>query len=80
VHPASSGLTQARWQIKKQLKVIVAEAAAHFYGHFPQKACLTSCFLDSQSAVLLILSIFTGQAIALHPHRLPWAVHLHKLP
>jgi len=40
-----------------------------FNGHFPGKPGLASCPLDSQSPVILILSILTGQAKTLHIDR-----------
>ena len=37
----------------------------HFNGHFPRKPGLAGCPLDSQSVVILILSILTGQTKSL---------------
>ena len=45
-----------------------------FNGNFPGKARSISCLLDSQSPVILILSILTGQAKTLCTHMVLWAV------
>jgi len=39
-----------------------------FNGHFPRQPGLAGCPLDSQSPVILILSILTGQAETLRTH------------
>ena len=48
--------------------------AHHFNDHFPGKPGLVGYPLDSQSPVILIVSILTGQAKTLHTHRVLRAV------
>jgi len=47
-------------------KLLIKRHAHLFSGHFPGKARLAGCLLDSQSAVILILSILAAQAETAH--------------
>jgi len=49
-------------------------APLHHYGHFPGKPGSAGCPLDSQSLIILILSILAGQADTLRTYMAVWTV------